>query len=262
MKKNRLFYRIYSDGECVLDGCTDFPQSITRQDAQLLADGIDNATEALCGKKAAELPDVPETEEPPLRIGKENQPFNFHVLTSDKKGKQNLEFFEAHVGDFFLIKKSPWNSGVSFRKASQEDYEALGNLAPAEDMLKAEYWRGRNDGKRIITLRNHPVDANGNLTDTHYQSLLWKIEQAHSVNYENLSSCAQFCEELEAYARSCKEHFLNAVIKQNAYEKAKYDIQYCKSDCIAHQLSMTKKRAMCKDCQRKNNLTDKYEPEH
>ena len=262
MKKNRLFYRIYSDSERILEGCTEFPASISRQDAQMLAEGIDKATDALCGKKAAEMPEVPETDEPSLKAGDDQRPFNFHVLTSDRKGKQSIEFFEAHVGDFFLIKKSPWNNGVSFRKATIEDYAALGELAPAKEMLDAAYWKGRKDGNQVITPRNHPKDENGHNKDTKYTEVLWEMEQAHSVNYDCKSSLIAYLRRLAATANAAAKHYENIEQRDNALFQARFEVLQCKEDCIAHTLSKSKKNAMCRYCQRKADTRDNYEPQH
>lgn len=67
--KNRLFYRIYSDGERVLEGCTDFPGSISLQEAHTLARDIDAATDKLMGEHVKQHGEnIPEGEEPPAPL--------------------------------------------------------------------------------------------------------------------------------------------------------------------------------------------------
>lgn len=261
--KNRLFYRIYSDGERVLEGCTDFPGSISRPEIRTLANDIDAATDKLMGEHVEDCPEVPEGEEPePLRKpNSAGKPFAFHVLLSKRDGEQEIKRFKAVDGDFFVIHKSPWNGGVSFQAATKEDYEELGKNMPADDALQAAYERGKAEFECRCLPSKHPKQNGFSGTkidkDTPAKRIAELVQFACYKDFEDYNDMRQYYSELRRYA----QEGLDEVQDTWHYRNAKYRAErmfVCYHECEVRKLNERKRKAICKTCRRNETYADNF----
>lgn len=264
--KNRLFYRIYSDGERILEGCTDFPGCISRQEAQTLASDIDTATDKLMGEHVKQHGEnIPESEEPPAPLKKPNagsNPFSFAILLPDgKKGHQRLEHFDAHDGDFFVIHKSPWNGGLSFRAATLEDYKDLGNIMPPEEALRDQFEKARAEFERRCLPKKHPKEKgySGKMIDveTPAKRIAEKVRMACTCNFEDVNDMRRYYEAI----RELAQKGLDEEADKWHYSNAKYRAERlfsCYADCKVRDLPERKQKAICKKCRRNPDFEDNF----
>lgn len=264
--KNRLFYRIYSDGERVLEGCTDFPGSISLQEAQTLAGDIDAATDKLMGEHVKQHGEnIPESEEPPAPLKKpssEGKPYPFSILLTDRNGNQELKQFKAHDGDFFVIHKSPWNGGLSFRAATLEDYKELGNFMPSEEALKAQFEKAKEEFERRCLPRNHKKEkgCSGKMIDveTPVKRIAEKVRMACTCNFKDYNDMRRYYEAIRELAQegldeeADKWHYINAKYRAER-------VFSCYADCKVRDLPERKQKAICKKCRRNPEFEDNFD---
>lgn len=264
-KKNRIFFRIYSDGERILEGCTDFPGSISFQEAQTLASDIDAATDKLMGEHVKQHGEnIPESEEPPAPLKKpssEGKPYPFSVLLTDRNGNQELKQFKAHDGDFFVIHKSPWNGGLQFREATREDYEELGNIMPPEEALRAQFEKARAEFERRCLPKKHPKEKgySGTMvnTDTPARRLAEKVQWAHTRDFEDYNDMLRYYEEIRIIAQAGLDEEADKWHYHNAKFKAER-IFTCYHECKVRNLPVRKQKAICKKCRRNPDFEDNF----
>lgn len=264
--KNRLFYRIYSDGERVLEGCTDFPGSISFQEAQTLAGDIDTATDKLMGEHVKQHGEnIPESEEPEQlrKPTSEGKPFYFNVLLPDgKNAKQRMEHFAAKDGQFFVIYKSPWNGGLSFRAATLEDYKELGNLMPSEEALRAQFEDARAEFERRCLPRNHKKEKgfSGKMVDveTPAKRIAEKVRMAYTCDFEDYNDMHRYYEAI----RELAQEGLDEEADKWHYRNAKYRAERvfsCYAECKVRDLPERKQKAICKKCRRNPDFEDNFD---
>ena len=264
-KKNRIFFRIYSDGARILEGCTDFPGSISFQEAQTLAGDIDAATDKLMGEHVKQHGEnIPESEEPPAPLKKpssEGKPYPFSVLLTDRNGKQELKQFNAHDGDFFVIHKSPWNGGIQFREATREDYEELGDIMPSEDALKAQFEKGMKAAKDRCIPRGHPQERgySGAMIDkeTPVKRIADFVQTAWTKRFDDYNDMHRYYEQLRNLAQEGLDEEADKWHYRNAKFKAER-IFTCYHECKVRNLPERKQKAICKKCRRNPDFEDNF----
>lgn len=265
-KKNRIFFRIYSDGERILEGCTDFPGSISFQEAQTLAGDIDAATDKLMGEHVKQHGEnIPESEEPPAPLKKpssEGKPFSFNILLPDgKNNHQRIEHFNAHDGDFFVIYKSPWNGGLSFRAATSEDYKELGDIMPAQEAMRAQYENAMNEFQRRSLPKNHPKEKgySGKLVDTETPArrIAEKVRLACNHDFSDYNDMRRYYEEIRELAQEGLDEEADKWHYRNAKFKAER-IFTCYHECKVRNLPERKRKAICKKCRRNPDFEDNF----
>lgn len=247
-KKNRLFCRIYSEGERILEQCWDFPFIVSLYEGQKLLSSIDKAADEMKGSTTPDLPEVPETEEPALKLYDDTQKVNFHILLPEgRRGEMSMHSLKASVGEFLVLTRHDWDGSLQVRTARKEDYALLGEAAPPLMMLEEAAAEAEETVKKLMLPRNLESERGG---DTAAQKIRSLVNRAfYNYDCEQYKSLQRYYEKLKELAEQGIEEEMHIDFKERVKVEAERQ-NACFGNCAMRTMPERKRNAICKKCRR------------